>query len=193
MRVIGAVMHLNCALQRGSVGNDGITSASLALYRWIFFTATFAPQFRDVPFIFLTALWESGHEDGYRDHQAVQARRGARCPVRDRVAWVLSDGSQGLRPIAGHFEIYRGMDYHSDFLLKIMIDVAMDDALLDHAIEVIRSSARTGKRGNRQGRALIFRTKTGAETPLTQAVPDAASRTATMRRVRARHTRGCRA
>ncbi len=30
----------------------------------------------------------------------------------------------------------------------LAVDVAMDDALLDHAIEVIRSSARIGNRGD---------------------------------------------
>jgi nitrogen regulatory protein P-II 2 len=48
----------------------------------------------------------------------------------------------------GQSELYRGTAYLVDFLPKVMIDVAMDDALVDHVIEVILPSARTGKIGD---------------------------------------------
>jgi nitrogen regulatory protein P-II 2 len=48
----------------------------------------------------------------------------------------------------GHTELYRGAEYVVDFLPKVRIDAAVDDSLLDRAIEAIESSARTGKIGD---------------------------------------------
>jgi nitrogen regulatory protein P-II 2 len=48
----------------------------------------------------------------------------------------------------GHTELYRGAEYVVDFLPKVRIDAAVDDSLLDRAIEAIESAARTGKIGD---------------------------------------------
>jgi len=48
----------------------------------------------------------------------------------------------------GHTELYRGAEYVVDFLPKVKVEAAVDDALLDRAIEAIESSARTGKIGD---------------------------------------------
>ena len=48
----------------------------------------------------------------------------------------------------GHTELYRGAEYVVDFLPKVRIDAAVDDAILDRALEAIESSARTGKIGD---------------------------------------------
>ena len=48
----------------------------------------------------------------------------------------------------GHTELYRGAEYVVDFLPKVKIEVAVDDALVERAIESIESSARTGKIGD---------------------------------------------
>ncbi len=48
----------------------------------------------------------------------------------------------------GHTELYRGAEYVVDFLPKIKVEVAIDDALLDRAIEAISQAARTGKIGD---------------------------------------------
>jgi nitrogen regulatory protein P-II 2 len=48
----------------------------------------------------------------------------------------------------GHTELYRGAEYVVDFLPKIKIEAAIDDAILDQVIEVIESAARTGKIGD---------------------------------------------
>jgi nitrogen regulatory protein P-II 2 len=48
----------------------------------------------------------------------------------------------------GHTELYRGAEYVVDFLPKIKLEVALDDALLDRAIEAIEAAARTGKIGD---------------------------------------------
>ena len=48
----------------------------------------------------------------------------------------------------GHTELYRGAEYVVDFLPKVKIEAAIDDALLDQVIEAISSSANTGKIGD---------------------------------------------
>ena len=48
----------------------------------------------------------------------------------------------------GHTELYRGSEYHVDFLPKVKIEAAVDDAILDRVIEAIETSARTGKIGD---------------------------------------------
>jgi nitrogen regulatory protein P-II 2 len=48
----------------------------------------------------------------------------------------------------GHTELYRGAEYVVDFLPKVRIDAAVDDALVDRVIESIEASARTGKIGD---------------------------------------------
>ncbi len=48
----------------------------------------------------------------------------------------------------GHTELYRGAEYVVDFLPKVKVEVAIDDNLLDGAIEAITSSAATGKVGD---------------------------------------------
>jgi nitrogen regulatory protein P-II 1 len=48
----------------------------------------------------------------------------------------------------GHTELYRGAEYVVDFLPKLKIDVVVDDARLEAAIEAIIKAARTGKIGD---------------------------------------------
>ncbi len=60
----------------------------------------------------------------------------------------------------GHTELYRGAEYVVDFLPKVKLEIAIDDDLLDQAIEAISSSANTGKIGD--GKIFI--------TPLEQVV-----------------------
>ena len=54
----------------------------------------------------------------------------------------------------GHTELYRGAEYVVDFLPKIKLEVALDDELLDRAVEAIESAARTGKIGD--GKIFVF-------------------------------------
>src|SRR3569832_1465224 len=54
----------------------------------------------------------------------------------------------------GHTELYRGAEYVVDFLPKVKIEVAVDDALLDQVIESITKSANTGKIGD--GKIFVF-------------------------------------
>ena len=48
----------------------------------------------------------------------------------------------------GHTELYRGAEYVVDFLPKVKVEVAIDDAILESAIDAITSSASTGKVGD---------------------------------------------
>jgi len=48
----------------------------------------------------------------------------------------------------GHTELYRGAEYVIDFLLKLKIQVAVSDELLEDALQVISKAAYTGKIGD---------------------------------------------
>jgi nitrogen regulatory protein P-II 2 len=48
----------------------------------------------------------------------------------------------------GHTELYRGAEYVVDFLPKVKIEVALDDSMVDQAIEAITKTANTGKIGD---------------------------------------------
>jgi len=48
----------------------------------------------------------------------------------------------------GHTELYRGAEYVVDFLPKIKLEVAIDDAQLDTVVEAIQKAAHTGKVGD---------------------------------------------
>jgi len=54
----------------------------------------------------------------------------------------------------GHTELYRGAEYVVDFLPKVKVEAAVDEALLDRAIEAIETSARTGKIGD--GKIFVY-------------------------------------
>ena len=53
----------------------------------------------------------------------------------------------------GHTELYRGAEYVVDFLPKVKIEAAVDDAIVDRVIEAIETAARTGKIGD--GKILV--------------------------------------
>jgi nitrogen regulatory protein P-II 1 len=59
------------------------------------------------------------------------------------VGEVRGFGRQG-----GHTETYRGAEYKIDFVPKIQLELVVDDAVADSAIEAITSSAATGKIGD---------------------------------------------
>ena len=48
----------------------------------------------------------------------------------------------------GHTELYRGAGYVVDFLPKVKIEAAVDDGIVERAIEAIEKSAKTGKIGD---------------------------------------------
>ena len=48
----------------------------------------------------------------------------------------------------GHTESYRGREYNVDLLPKIKIEMVLDDAMVDRAVETILKVASTGKIGD---------------------------------------------
>src|SRR6478609_2472696 len=48
----------------------------------------------------------------------------------------------------GHTELYRGAEYVVDFLPKVKVEAAVDDAIVDQVVEAIERAARTGKIGD---------------------------------------------
>jgi len=48
----------------------------------------------------------------------------------------------------GHTELYRGAEYVVDFLPKVKLEIAIDDAQVDAVVESITKSAQTGKIGD---------------------------------------------
>jgi nitrogen regulatory protein P-II 1 len=48
----------------------------------------------------------------------------------------------------GHTELYRGAEYHIDFIPKIKLEVAVPDAMADKVVRTIMEAARTGKIGD---------------------------------------------
>ena len=54
----------------------------------------------------------------------------------------------------GHTELYRGAEYVVDFLPKTKIEAAVDDSIVDQAIEAIETAARTGKIGD--GKIFVY-------------------------------------
>ena len=61
---------------------------------------------------------------------------------------------KGLGRQKGHTELYRGAEYVVDFLPKVKIEAALDDGLVERALEAIEKSANTGKIGD--GKIFVF-------------------------------------
>ncbi len=59
------------------------------------------------------------------------------------VGEVRGFGRQG-----GHTETYRGAEYNIEFVPKVRVEIVVDDATLDQAIQAITTAAATGKIGD---------------------------------------------
>ena len=75
----------------------------------------------------------------------------------DEIKEALQDvGLQGITVIEakgfgrqkGHTELYRGAEYVVDFLPKVKIELIVDDAQLEAAVEAIQKAAHTGRIGD---------------------------------------------
>ncbi len=56
--------------------------------------------------------------------------------------------AKGFGRQKGHTELYRGAEYVVDFLPKVKLEIVLDDALVERAIEAIQSAAHTGRIGD---------------------------------------------
>ena len=48
----------------------------------------------------------------------------------------------------GHKEVYRGAEYHVDFVSKIKIEVVLESEMVPEAVKIIQEKARTGQIGD---------------------------------------------
>ena len=79
--------------------------------------------------------------------------------VRDALAEIGINGLtvtevKGFGRQKGHTELYRGAEYVVDFLPKVKVEVAMDDELVDTAVEAICKATNTGKIGD--GKIFVY-------------------------------------
>src|SRR6201993_298207 len=69
----------------------------------------------------------------------------------------------------GHTEVYRGAEYVIDFLPKIKVEIVLDDAIVERAVQAIQDAARTDKIGD--GKIFVLpveqavRIRTGEQGP----------------------------
>ena len=66
------------------------------------------------------------------------------------VTEVRGFGRQG-----GHTETYRGAEYRIDFIPKVAVELVVDDARVDAAVEAITTAASTGIRTGEEGPAAV--------------------------------------
>ena len=81
----------------------------------------------------------------------------------DDVREVLSDiGVEGMTVSEvkgfgrqkGHAEIYRGAEYTVHFLPKVKLEIAVNDDVVESAVEAIKTAAQTGKIGD--GKIFVY-------------------------------------
>ena len=54
----------------------------------------------------------------------------------------------------GHTELYRGSEYHTDFIPKVKLEIVVADANVQKVVTAISTAARTGKIGD--GKILVL-------------------------------------
>jgi nitrogen regulatory protein PII len=74
-------------------------------------------------------------------------------PVREALADIGVQGLtvtevRGFGRQKGQTEIYRGAEYTMNYVPKVKLEIAVDDALVDRIVETIGDAARTGKIGD---------------------------------------------
>ncbi|GEQ96672.1 nitrogen regulatory protein P-II [Iodidimonas gelatinilytica] len=56
--------------------------------------------------------------------------------------------ARGFGRQKGHTELYRGAEYVVDFVPKVKLEIVIDDAKLEAAVEAIQNAAHTGRIGD---------------------------------------------
>ncbi len=56
--------------------------------------------------------------------------------------------AKGFGRQKGHTELYRGAEYVVDFLPKVKLEIILEDALTERAVEAIQQAAKTGRIGD---------------------------------------------
>ena len=70
------------------------------------------------------------------------------------VAGITVTEVKGFGRQKGHTELYRGAEYVVDFLPKIKVEAAVDDTLVERAVEAIMNAANSGKIGD--GKIFVY-------------------------------------
>lgn len=70
------------------------------------------------------------------------------------ISGITATEAKGFGRQKGHTELYRGSEYHIDFLPKIKLELVVEDEQLESAVEAIIQSARTGRIGD--GKIFIY-------------------------------------
>ncbi len=73
--------------------------------------------------------------------------------VKDALAEIGVQGitvmeAKGFGRQRGHTELYRGAEYVVDFLPKVKLEIVIEDAVCENAIEAIKQAAFTGRIGD---------------------------------------------
>jgi nitrogen regulatory protein P-II 2 len=58
----------------------------------------------------------------------------------------ISD-AQGIGRQKGHTEVYRGHEYHIQFVRKVKLEIAVDDKYVEPTVDAIVSAAKAGDEG----------------------------------------------
>ena len=95
------------------------------------------PHFRDYAMKLITAIIKPFKLDDVRNAISEAGVQGV------TVTEVRGFGRQ-----RGHTEIYRGAEYAVEFLPKVKLEVAVENALVDPVVDAIMKAARTGKVGD---------------------------------------------
>ena len=56
--------------------------------------------------------------------------------------------ARGFGRQKGHTELYRGAEYVVDFLPKVKLEIVLDDAMVEKAVNAIKTAAQTGRIGD---------------------------------------------
>lgn len=71
-----------------------------------------------------------------------------RALIKHGVAGMTISEVSGYGRQSGHVEVYRGAEFTVDFILKVKIEVLVDDEACDELLDVITNAARTGRVGD---------------------------------------------
>jgi len=64
------------------------------------------------------------------------------------VTGITATEVRGFGRQKGHTELYRGSEYHTDFIPKVKLEMVIKDSLVDTVVQAIMESGKTGKIGD---------------------------------------------
>lgn len=68
--------------------------------------------------------------------------------IRHGVGGMTISEVSGYGRQQGHVEVYRGEEYTIDFIVKVRLEILVDEPEVDDVVQVIAGSARTGQVGD---------------------------------------------